>query len=242
MNLTRGIYIIGTDTGVGKTAVAAGMMHLLLKNHYRAAYFKPVASGVRVIDGVSVSTDAAFVSVVSGFAERQDRVTPFVFADAVAPHLAARMARRRIDRSVIKNSLDDLKSRYDVIVAEGAGGLAVPLDDEGAMQYDLIRELNFPCLLVARAGLGTINHTLLTLGFAKSVGLKIKGIIISGVGDTLIEQDNVATIKKLSGVHSIITLPAMFSMDTEKLQPGNIGRIFEQTVHVDDIINFMEIV
>lgn len=242
MILSRGIYIIGTDTDVGKTAVAAGLMYLLLKNQYHAAYFKPVASGVSVIGGVSVSTDAAFVSVVSGFAERQDRVTPFVFADAIAPHLAARMACRPIDRAVIRNSLNDLKSRYDMIVAEGAGGLSVPLDDEGAMQYDLIRELNFPCLLVARAGLGTINHTLLTLGFAKSVGLKIKGIIISAVGDTLIEQDNVATIKKLSGIETILTLPVASAVDTEKLQPGNLVEIFEQAVHIDDIINLMEII
>ncbi|MHB8137916.1 MAG: dethiobiotin synthase [Smithellaceae bacterium] len=240
--MTRGIYIIGTDTGVGKTAVAAGLMHLLLRNRCRAAYFKPVASGVSVIDGVSVSTDAAFVSLVSGFAERQNRVTSFVFDDAVAPHLAARMARRPIDRVVIKNSLDDLKSRYDLIIAESAGGLAVPLDADGAMQYDLIRELNFPCLLVARAGLGTINHTLLTLGFAKSVGLKINGIIISAVGGTLIEQDNVATIKKLSGIETILVLPTTSAMDTEKLQPGNLVEIVEQAVHIDDIINLMEIV
>jgi dethiobiotin synthetase len=227
---------------VGKTVVAAGLMYLLLKNKYRAAYFKPVASGEVETDGAKVSADAAFVGVVSGFAEKPGRVTPFAFADAVAPHLAARLASRRIDPAVIQKSLSDLKTRYDVIVAEGAGGLAVPLNDDGAMQYDLIRELKFPCLLVARAGLGTINHTLLTLSFAKCVGLTVKGIIISGAGQTLIEQDNIAMIKKLSGIDAVFTLPAVARVDNEKMQQGNLREVFEQTIHIDDIITLMEIV
>ena len=242
MNLTRGIYIIGTDTGVGKTAVAAGLMCLLLKNKCRAAYFKPVASGVIVVDGVAVSADAAFVKVVSGFAQKPEQVTPFVYTEAVAPHLAARMTGRPIDRDVIRISLEELKIRYDWIVAEGAGGLAVPLNDEGVMQSDLIRELKFPCLLVARAGLGTINHTLLTLGFAKSAGLIVKGIIMNGMGDSLIERDNVETIRKMSGVEAIFTLPVVSSLNTENLQVGNIGEVFEQAVRFDDIISLMDFI
>jgi dethiobiotin synthetase len=227
---------------VGKTAVAAGLMCLLLKNKCRAAYFKPVASGVIVVDGVAVSADAAFVKVVSGFAQKPEQVTPFVYTEAVAPHLAARMTGRPIDRDVIRISLEELKIRYDWIVAEGAGGLAVPLNDEGVMQSDLIRELKFPCLLVARAGLGTINHTLLTLGFAKSAGLIVKGIIMNGMGDSLIERDNVETIRKMSGVEAIFTLPVVSSLNTENLQVGNIGEVFEQAVRFDDIISLMDFI
>jgi len=116
----------------------------------------------------------------------------------------------------------------------------VPLNDEGYMQYDLIRELGFSCLLVSRAGLGTINHTLLTLGFAKNAGLTVKGIVISGAGQTLIEEDNIATIKKLSGIKAIFTLPAIAAVDTEKLQPGNLQDAFEQSIHIDDIVALME--
>ncbi|MDD4355976.1 MAG: dethiobiotin synthase [Smithellaceae bacterium] len=240
--LNRGIYIIGTDTGVGKTAVAAGMMRLLLKNQCRAAYFKPVASGMTVVDGARVSVDAAFVNVVSGFADNPEQVTPFVYADAVSPHLASRMAGRPIDKDVVSKSLDALKARYDWIVAESAGGLAVPLNDCGFMQYDLIRELKFPCLLVARTGLGTINHTLLTLSYAKSAGLIVKGIIMNVMGDSPIERDNVETIKKLSGVEAVFTLPVVAPLDTENLQAGNLGEIFEQAVRFDDIISLMGIV
>ena len=238
--MSKGIFIIGTDTGVGKTIISAGLLYLLLKSKYRASYFKPVASGETDVDGVKMSVDAAFVKRAAGFSEDPKRVTPFAFADAVAPHLAARLARRRIDPTVIQKRLNELKDRYDIIVAEGAGGLAVPLNDEGYMQCDLIRELGFSCLLVSRAGLGTINHTLLTLSYAKSVGLTVKGIVISGAGQTLIEEDNIKTIKKLSGIEAIFTLPAVAAADTEKLQPGNLREVFEQTIAIDAIIALME--
>jgi len=238
--VSRGIFIIGTDTDAGKTVISAGLLYLLLKNKYRAAYFKPVASGETDIGGVKMSVDAAFVKRAAGFTEDPKLVTPFSFADAVAPHLAARLVRREIDVAVIQKRLNELMTRYDFIIGEAAGGLAVPLNDEGYMQYDLIRKLDFPCLLVARAGLGTINHTLLTLNMAERVGLRIKGIIINSAGPTLIERDNIETIKKLSGIHAIFTLPPLASVDTEKLQAGNLREVFERTFEIDDIVALME--
>lgn len=240
--MSRGIYIIGTDTDVGKTLVAAGLMHLLLRSGCRAAYFKPVASGETYCGGARVSADAAFVRGVSGFAEQPDRITPFSFAEAVAPHLAARIARRTIDPAVILRALDDLKTRYDVIIAEGAGGLAVPFNDEGAMQADVIRKLGFPCLLVARAEMGTINHTLLTLEYAKSVGLRVKGILINRVGDSLVEQDNIVMVKKLSGLAAIFTLPVITSADSEKSLPEQIRKVFEKAININNIISLMDII
>ncbi len=236
------MFIIGTDTDVGKTVVSAGLMYLLLKKKVQAAYFKPVASGEVTAGDVAMPADTAFVRAASGFSERSERVTPFAFADAVAPHLAARLTGRSIDPDVIQKSLNDLKNHYDVIVAEGAGGLAIPMNDEGFMQYDLIRKLNFPCLLVAGAGLGTINHTLLTLFMAKSVGLTVKGIIINRAGETLIEQDNVQMIRKLSGLEAIFTLPAITGMDSETLQTGNLRDVFDRSIAVDDVLALMETV
>jgi dethiobiotin synthetase len=116
----------------------------------------------------------------------------------------------------------------------------VPLNDEGYMQYDLIRELGFSCLLVARAGLGTINHTLLTMHFARSAGLKIKGIIINSSTQSLLERDNVETIAKLAGVSAIITLPALTGVDTEKGQTGNLKEVFEKSIVIDEIMAMMD--
>ena len=236
----KGIFIIGTDTEVGKTVVSAGLMHLLLESNFNAAYFKPVASGEVLLNGSYQSTDASFVKTVSGFAEDQKNITPFSFKNAVAPHFAARLEGRSIDLAVIKDSLLYLKNRYELIIAEGAGGLVVPLNDQGFMQYDLIRELGFPCLLVCRTGLGTINHTLLTLRFAQSAGLTIKSIVMNGNGQSEVETDNIETIRKLSGIPAVFTIPALKGVDTEKLQPGNIAEVFEKTIDITKIIGLME--
>ena len=238
--MSKGIFIIGTDTDVGKTVVSAGLMHLLLKNKYSAAYFKPVASGEIILDGTAQAADAAFINTVSGFSEDQNNITPFAFKNAVSPHLASRMEKKAIDFSVIKDRLQYLKKHYELIIAEGAGGLIVPFNDNGFMQYDLIRKLGFPCLLVARTGLGTINHILLTLAFARSQGIKIKGIVMNGFDNTLIEKDNIETITKLSGITPIITVPKLTGVNTEKLQSGNISEVFEKIINPDEIISFTE--
>jgi dethiobiotin synthetase len=213
----------------------------MAKKH-RSAYFKPVASGAVVISGVTEAIDAVFVRTASGFIEEGKNITPFVFKNAVAPHLAARLEQKPIDVEVIKDRLQYLKGRYGWIIAEGAGGIAVPLNDEGYMQYDLIRELGFSCLLVARAGLGTINHTLLTVHFARSVGLRIKGIIINGSTQSLAERDSMETIVKLAGVSAIITVPALIGVDTEKRQIGNLKEVFEKSIVIDEIMAMMDAV
>jgi dethiobiotin synthetase len=240
--MSKGIYIIGTDTGVGKTVVSAGLMYLLLAEKHKSAYFKPVASGAVVSNGATEAIDTVFVRNASGFMEEPKNITPFVFKNGVAPHLAARLEQMPVDVDLIKDRLQYLKGRYEWIIAEGAGGLAVPLNDEGYMQYDLIRDLGFSCLLVARAGLGTINHTLLTIRFARSAGLKIKGIIINGGTGSLLERDNVATIAKLAGVPSVITLPALTGVDTEKGQTGNLQEVFEKSIIIDEIMAMMDTV
>jgi dethiobiotin synthetase len=240
--MSKGIYIIGTDTGVGKTVVSAGLMYLLLAEKHKSAYFKPVASGAVVVNGVAEAIDAEFVRTASGFIEKRENMTPFVFKNEMAPHLAARWEHRPIKVDLIKKRLQYLKGHYEWIITEGAGGLAVPLNDEGYMQYDLIRELGFSCLLVARAGLGTINHTLLTICFARSAGLKIKGIVINGGTGSLLERDNVETITKLAGVSSVITLPALTGVDTEKGQTGNLQEVFEKTIVIDEIMTMMDTV
>ena len=236
--MSAGLYIIGTDTEVGKTVVAAGMMHLLIKKNVNAAYFKPVASGEVIVDGLRQPADAAFVKTVSGFAGNIQDVTPFSYPDEVAPHLAARLAQRPIDRRQIAWALDALKKQYEVIIGEAAGGLAVPLDDDGFMQYELIRSLGFSCLLVARAGLGTINHTLLTLRVARDVGLRVKGIVINGSEGSSLEQDNIAMIRKMGGVDDVFVLPAIQPLCTTS--PFALHNAFENTFRIEKMMSMMD--
>lgn len=238
--MSKGIYIIGTDTGVGKTVVSAGLMHLMLTKKNRSAYCKPIASGAVVVNGVTEATDAMFVREISGFTEHGENITPFVYRNEVAPHLAASLENMPVRVDLIKDRLQFLKERYEWIIAEGVGGLAVPLNDEGYMQYDLIRELGFACLLVARAGLGTINHTLLTVQVARHAGLKIKGIVISGYTGSILEMDNVRTITQLAGVPSVINLKALTGVDTGKRHAGNLKEVFGKSIVMDDVMAMME--
>jgi dethiobiotin synthetase len=240
--MSRGIYIIGTDTDVGKTVVAAALMHLFMKNGYRTAYFKPVASGTTIMGGSEVSADAAFVRLVSGFDEQPELTTPFAFADPVAPHLAARWSGRRINPAVIQERLQHLKNRYEVIIAEGAGGLAVPLNDEGVMQDAVIRTAGLPCLLVARSGLGTINHTLLTLAYAEKVGIRISGILFNRFGNSPLEQDNISTIQKLSGMKAILTFPDLRTDEGEQGQAEQIRQFGIRFINFENLKRLMGMV
>ena len=238
--MSKGLWIIGTDTEVGKTVVAAGLMDLLLRKQYRAAYFKPIASGMTHIGGMSRSLDACFVKTVSGFDEEEHRITPFAFKNAVAPHLASRMENRPIDAVVIKEAFQYLRERYDIIIGEGAGGLAVPLNQTGYMQYDLIRDLGFSCLLVARTGLGTINHTLLTLRYAQSLGICVKAVFLNGYTGSEMERDNRAMLTQLVGSMPFFTIPACAGVDSEQMRTGNLKEIFTEAVRIEEVVGFME--
>ncbi len=238
--MPKGLFVIGTDTGVGKTVFSAGIMHLLLKNKYRAGYYKPIASGEIDMGKRSVPADAWFVKIASGYAEEDEAITPFSFKSSVSPHLAARLEGKPIDFSRIREILAFLKRKYEWLLVEGCGGLAVPLSSEGFMLYDFIRELGFSCVLVARAGLGTINHTLLTLRFAEDRGIAVKGIFLNGYAGTEIEADNLETLKRLTGHPCIHTVPALEGTDVEALKTGNLKEAFEKKIDPTLISGLME--
>lgn len=210
----RGIYIIGTDTEVGKTIVAAGLVSILIRRGCKASYFKPVSSGQIEDETGFHPADAFFVRRVSGLGEDEHIISPFAYREAVAPHLAARWEGKPVSIQKIKENLSLLKERYEIIIAEAAGGIAVPLNDHGLMQYHLIRELKFSCALVARAGLGTINHTLLTISFARQKQIEITSIFINQFTGSPLEVENVEVIRRLSEVSKIFLVPALKAPDS----------------------------
>ena len=237
--MARGIFIIGTDTGVGKTVVSAGLMHLFLSKRYNACYFKPVSSGM--VDGGNNTgpTDVLFVKAASGLKEAERTINPFSFKAPVSPHLASRMEGRAIDVKVIKERLHDLKCRYDYIVAEGCGGLAVPLSDSGYLLGNLIADLGFDCALVARTGLGTINHTLLSVNYAQGLNIRIQGIFMNNYTQSSLEDDNCETLRRLAGLPVFGIVPALQGVDVEKLMIGNLREVFEKTINIEEFIKGM---
>ena len=195
----RGIFVTGTDTGVGKTIVAATLARLLRMNGLSVGVMKPVTSGCRDENGLLRSDDAQLLCQAAGI-ELCDDVAPYCLREAIAPADAARIDGVRIDFSRIKSAYERLAATYQYVIVEGAGGLMVPLSG-GLLVADLARELDLPLLVVARPGLGTINHTVLTCFAARQMGLQVAGVIINGMPESpgLAEQGAPHQIGSLCG-------------------------------------------
>ena len=175
----RGLFITGTDTGVGKTHVAAIIARTLAADGRRVGVYKPAASGCRREQDRLVSDDAVALWEAAGRPGDLDRVCPQRFEAPLAPHLAARAEGKRLDEDLLRSGLDYWRARSEIIVVEGAGGLMSPLGDETYVA-DLACDFGFPLVVVSRNVLGTINATLQTLITAAVFreGLATAGVVL----------------------------------------------------------------
>jgi dethiobiotin synthetase len=177
-----GLFITGTDTGVGKTYVASMIVRSLVSQGHRVGVYKPVASGCRR-EGKGnrpVSDDAMALWNAAGQPASLDHVCPQRFEMPLAPHLAAKAEGKSVDLAYLSQGLEYWKPRSDVIVVEGVGGLMTPLDDKTYVA-DLAKSFGFPLVVVSRNVLGTINHTFQTVIVASTYrgGLPIAGIVLN---------------------------------------------------------------
>lgn len=175
----RGIFVTGTDTGVGKSIVSATLARLLRMNGVSVGVMKPVTSGCREENGKLVSDDALLLCQAAGI-QLSDDIAPYRLREAIAPADSAKIDGVRVDFSTIRAAFERLTSAYQYVIVEGAGGLMVPLSG-GLLVADLARELGLPLLVVARPDLGTINHTVLTCFGAQQMGLTVAGVIVNGM-------------------------------------------------------------
>jgi dethiobiotin synthetase len=157
----RTLFVTGTDTGVGKTLVSCALLRLLKESGIKVCGFKPVASGCeRTAKGLR-NADALALQRAAGTRETYERINPYAFEPPIAPHLAAAQAGSRIQTTRLREAHDELAARYELIVAEGAGGWRVPLDEAWTMA-EWVAEQEWPVILVVGMRLGCINHALLT--------------------------------------------------------------------------------
>jgi dethiobiotin synthetase len=182
MRMSKGLFITGTDTGVGKTVVAAVLARLLRMRGLSVGVMKPVTSGCREENGILVSDDALLLCQAAGVECSAD-VAPYLLREALAPAEAAKLDGISIDFARIRESYDRLAAASDFVIVEGAGGLMVPLAG-GLLVADLAKQLDLPLLVVARPGLGTINHTVLTCFAAQQMELGVAGVIINDYPET----------------------------------------------------------
>jgi dethiobiotin synthetase len=191
-----GLFITGTDTGVGKTHVGAMIARSLADSGHRVGVYKPAASGCTRENGDLVSDDAVALWNAAGRPGDLDRVCPQRFAAPLAPHLAAREEGKQLDVDLLRQGLGYWRDRSDVILVEGAGGLMSPLGDK---QYvaDLAAELGFPLVVVSRNVLGTINQTLQTLIAAEfHGGLPVAGVVLNHVAPPSADDVSLTTNRR----------------------------------------------
>jgi dethiobiotin synthetase len=168
----HGVFVTGTDTGVGKTLVATALLRALTVNGVRAVGMKPVAAGIEA--DATANADVLALAAAGDVDAPLDERNPYAFSDAVAPHLAAQASGIAIDLATIERAARGLAKRADVLVVEGAGGACVPIDDRHDM-LDIAVLLDLPVLLVVGMRLGCLNHALLS-----ALAIRRRGLVLAG--------------------------------------------------------------
>lgn len=174
--MTRGYFVTGTDTGVGKTRVSVGLMQLLQSQGHVVTGMKPVASGCQVTPAGLVNDDALKLQAQASFSVPYQHVNPYAFERPIAPHLAARAQDVTIELVVIERALEALTQSADRVVVEGVGGWLVPINATQTMA-DVARAMALPVVLVVGVRLGCISHALLTAAAIDSAGVAFAGWI-----------------------------------------------------------------
>ena len=202
--MSKGLFITGTGTDVGKTYVTGLIVKKLHKAGKKAAYYKAAMSGNEKDEqGSLIPGDAVAVKKISNIEQDTDSMCPYVYENAVSPHLASRIEGNPVVMEKVINSYEELKPEYEYITVEGSGGILCPICfDEAKIQLeDVIQEMKLPCLIIADAGLGTINSVVLTYEYMKQKGIECKGIIFNHChpGDVC-EEDNRFMCEYMTGL------------------------------------------
>lgn len=202
--MSKKLFITGTGTDVGKTFVTGLIIKKLSEAGKKVAYYKAAMSGNdRGLDGNLIPGDALYVKNISGSAQSLEEMCPYIYEHAVSPHLASRIEGNPVQMDIIKQGFDATCRKYDYITMEGSGGILCPLcfDEKNLQLEDIIKELNLSCLIVADAGLGTINYVVLTIAYMKSKNIPIKGIIFNHFHPgNILHEDNLKMCEYMTGV------------------------------------------
>lgn len=219
----KGIFITGTDTGVGKSIASAAIAMLLKRKGHSVGVMKPVTSGCVERDGQLVSEDAELLCFAAGSSVTADSA-PYLLKAPLAPSISASLDGVKIDFQVIKEAYLRLADQFDYVIVEGAGGLMVPLAG-GLLVSDLASHLGLPIVVVARPGLGTINHTLLTTFSGRQLGLEVKGVIVNRYPEQPNQAEEYAPhlIASLSGSLLLGVFPEVEGEDDRRVVQGVVA-------------------
>jgi len=226
--MRRGVFVTATDTNIGKTVIASSIVLGVMARSIDCGVMKPVQCA---------GNDAFVLKTVSRAGDPLDVINPFFFKRPLSPHLAAMLEGRRVAVKKILRCYELLLERHEFLVVEGAGGLLVPISEKYLIA-DLIRDLNLEIVIVARAGLGTINHTMLTIEAARRRGIGIIGVVFnqSVRGPvTACERNNPVIIQKLGKARNLGFVSFL------NFRQGNAGtkelRQIARKIDIDSILN-----
>lgn len=207
----KAIFITGTGTDVGKTYVTALVVKKLRASGWNAGYYKAAISGAEPgADGELVPGDAVYVNREAHIGESVDNLVSYVYREAVSPHLAARLNRRDIDLDWVEKQYRRALDKYEYLTVEGSGGIICPLtwtEERHVILDELVQRLRLGVVVVAEAGLGTINATALTVEHLVGKGIPVKGVILNRyVSGALMHEDNAAMIRALTRLPILATV------------------------------------
>ncbi|MEW6677524.1 MAG: dethiobiotin synthase [Pseudomonadota bacterium] len=213
----RGLFVVGTDTGVGKTRVAAALVRAYAGLGYRAVGMKPVAAGAEFVDGRWQNEDVACLTRAGNVAAPEEWVNPYLLREAIAPHLAADHKGVQMEIPVLRHAYENLMALADVVVVEGAGGLLVPINADQDMA-DLAQALGLPLVLVVGMRLGCLNHALLTQEALARRGLELAGWVANRLDPDMAAYDeNLATLVRRIPAPLLAELPFRPVVDPEQV-------------------------
>ena len=211
------IFITGTDTGVGKTLVAAALARHFSSQGMKVGVMKPIETGVKNLAGLGA--DAALLRWAAGATDDTELISPYRFEQPVAPCQAANAAREQIDPDKIVAAYHALRRGKDIVLVEGAGGLMVPIQG-GYIMADLAKQMGLPMLVITHPRLGTLNHTLLTTFAARAMDLQLCGFIINQMPDNPDEAEREAPhlLSSLASADMLGVLPKVAGSEQEKIK------------------------
>jgi dethiobiotin synthetase len=221
--MVSGIFITGTDTGVGKTFFACGLAALLKKSGYKVGVMKPVETGCVEGGGKLVPQDAVALKEASGCELPLEQICPYRFREPLAPSVAAEREAIRIDIDYLMSGYGEISETHDITIVEGAGGLLVPLLPSYTYA-DFAKVLKLPVIVVAENKLGMVNHLLLTLEHASCKGLSVLGYVLNQIEShpSLAAETNREALVSLTGVPCMGEVPYFEDSQRRKAPPFDL--------------------
>lgn len=212
-------WIAGTDTDVGKTFVTTYFMRYIQAKGKIVTPYKPVQTGIIVENSKQYYSDTTFYQSFSEENLVEEHLNSYSFREPASPHYAAMLEGTVIEEETILQHINKLKSLYDYVICEGAGGLYVPLNEQKNYHFlDCIKQSQLPVILVARTKLGTINHTLLSIEILKMKGIPIAGVVFNAFEGTELEQNNISTIRQITVLPTLVIPKLKNPLDLKSIQ------------------------